>query len=111
MKCGKLAWPMLSHNSQLSDGKGQKLVRTDSLIIKNLKTNKVLQIYREIGKKPVLSFGNSSGDEAMHNYCLSNTEHRTKVFMLVADDNVRDHAHTGWRETERRTHPRGSVYK
>ena len=24
MKCGKLAWPMLSHNSQLSDGKGQK---------------------------------------------------------------------------------------
>ena len=31
----------------------------------------------------------------MHNYCLSNTEHRTKVFMLVADDNVRDHAHTG----------------
>ena len=102
---------MLSHNSQLSDGKGQKLVRTDSLIIKNLKTNKVLQIYREIGKKPVLSFGNSSGDEAMHNYCLSNTEHRTKVFMLVADDNVRDHAHTGWRETERRTHPRGSVYK
>ena len=94
MKCGKLAWPMLSHNSQLSDGKGQKLVRTDSLIIKNLKTNKVLQIYREIGKKPVLSFGNSSGDEAMHIYCLSNTEHRTEVFMLVADDDVRDHAHT-----------------
>ena len=98
MQCGKLAWPMLSHNSQLSDGKGQKLVRTDSLIIKNLNTNKVLQIYREIGKKPVLSFGNSSGDEAMHNYCLSNTEHRTKVFMLVADDNVRDHAHTGGRK-------------
>ena len=24
MQCGKLAWPMLSHNSQLSDGKGQK---------------------------------------------------------------------------------------
>jgi hypothetical protein len=40
----------------------------------------------------VLSFGNSSGDEAMHNYCLSNTEHRTATFMLVADDDVRDHA-------------------
>ena len=73
-------------------GKDEWLVRTDSLIIKNLKTNKVLQIYREIGKKPVLSFGNSSGDEAMHNYCLSNTEYRTEVFMLVADDDVRDHA-------------------
>ncbi|MCR5239125.1 MAG: hypothetical protein K6E15_03020 [Prevotella sp.] len=34
-----------------------------------------------------------------------------QVFMLVADDDVRDHAHTRGRETERRTHPRGSIYK
>ena len=68
------------------------LVRTDSLIIKNLKTNKVLQISQEIGKVPVLSFGNSSGDQAMHNYCLSNTKHRSAAFMLIADDDARDHA-------------------
>jgi len=68
------------------------LVRTDSLIIKNLKTNKVLQISQEIGKVPVLSFGNSGGDSAMHNYCLSNQEHRTAAFMLIADDDARDHA-------------------
>ena len=68
------------------------LVRTDSLIIKNLKTNKVLQISQEIGKVPVLSFGNSSGDQAMHNYCLSNPKHRTAAFMLIADDDARDHA-------------------
>ena len=73
-------------------GKDEHLIRTDSLIIKNLKTNKVLQIAQEIGKVPVLSFGNSSGDCAMHNYCLSNTKYRTAVFMLVADDDVRDHA-------------------
>ena len=73
-------------------GKEEYLVRTDSLIIKNLKTNKVLQISQEIGKVPVLSFGNSSGDCAMHNYCLSNKKHRTATFMLVADDDVRDHA-------------------
>jgi hypothetical protein len=73
-------------------GKEEDLVRTDELIIKNLKTNKVLQISQEIGKVPVLSFGNSSGDCAMHNYCLSNTKYRTAVFMLVADDDVRDHA-------------------
>lgn len=73
-------------------GKDEYLVRTDSLIIKNLKTNKVIQISQEIGKVPVLSFGNSSGDEAMHNYCLSNKKYRTATFMLVADDNVRDHA-------------------
>ncbi len=73
-------------------GKDEHLVRTSELIIKNLKTNKVLQISQEIGKVPVLSFGNSSGDCAMHNYCLSNSKHRTAAFMLVADDDQRDHA-------------------
>ena len=73
-------------------GKNEYLVRTDSLIIKNLKTNKVRQISQEIGKIPVLSFGNSSGDQAMHNYCLSNPKYRTATFMLVADDDARDHA-------------------
>ena len=73
-------------------GREEDVVRTDELIIKNLKTNKVAQIAQEIGKVPVLSFGNSSGDCAMHNYCLSNKKHRTATFMLVADDDARDHA-------------------
>jgi phosphoserine phosphatase len=73
-------------------GKDEDLVRTDELIIKNLKTNKVLQINQEIGKVPVLSFGNSGGDSAMHNYCLSNPKYKTAVFMLIADDEARDHA-------------------
>jgi phosphoserine phosphatase len=72
-------------------GKEENLIRTDELIIKNLKTNKVLQIIQEIGKVPVLSFGNSGGDCAMHNYCLSSS-HRSAAFMLIADDDVRDHA-------------------
>ena len=70
----------------------EDLVRTDELIIKNLKTNKVLQISQEIGKVPVLSFGNSSGDCAMHNYTLGNQQYKTAAFMLVADDDARDHA-------------------
>ena len=70
----------------------EDLYRTDELIIKNLKTNKVKQIAQEIGKVPVLSFGNSGGDSAMHNYCLSNEKYRTEAFMLVADDDQRDHA-------------------
>jgi len=72
--------------------KAENLIRTDELIIKNLKTNKVLQISQEIGKVPVLSFGNSGGDCAMHNYCLSNPKYKTAVFMLIADDEARDHA-------------------
>ena len=72
-------------------GTDENLVRTDELIIKNLKTNKVLQIAQEIGKVPVLSFGNSGGDCAMHNYCLANPL-RSAAFMLIADDEARDHA-------------------
>jgi phosphoserine phosphatase len=69
------------------------LKRTDELIIKNLKTNKVLQISQEIGKVPVLSFGNSGGDCSMHNYCLGeNQKYRSAAFMLVADDDQRDYA-------------------
>ena len=73
-------------------GREEDLVRTDELIIKNLKTNKVLQISQEIGKVPVLSFGNSGGDSAMHNYALGNTKYKTAAFMLIADDEARDHA-------------------
>ncbi|MCR4911935.1 MAG: haloacid dehalogenase-like hydrolase [Bacilli bacterium] len=72
----------------------ESILRTDELIIKNLKTNKVKQITQEIGKTPVLSFGNSGGDSAMHNYCLGNQKYKnnTKAFMLIADDDDRDHA-------------------
>ena len=73
-------------------GKEEDILRTDELIIKNLKTNKVLQITQEIGKVPVLSFGNSGGDCAMHNYCLGNSQYKTAAFMLIADDEERDHA-------------------
>ena len=72
-------------------GSDEDIIRTDELIIKNLKTNKVKQIAQEIGKIPVLSFGNSSGDSAMHNYCLSNPKYKTETFMLIADDEAEDH--------------------
>ena len=67
------------------------VVRTDHLLIKNLKTNKVLQIAQEIGRQPVLSFGNSSGDVSMHNYTIHNNVYKSAAFMLVADDDVRDY--------------------
>ncbi len=72
-------------------GVDEDLIRTDELIIKNLKTNKVKQIAQEIGKVPVLSFGNSSGDSAMHNYCMGNKKYKSEAFMLIADDEDEDH--------------------
>ena len=67
------------------------LIRTDKLLIKNLKMNKVLQIAQEIGRQPVLSFGNTSGDVSMHNYTLYNNRYRSAAFQLIADDEVRDY--------------------
>ena len=67
------------------------LVRTDRLLIKDLKTNKVLQIAQEIGRQPVLSFGNSSGDVSMNNYALYNNRYKSAVFQVIADDDVRDY--------------------
>ena len=72
-------------------GKEESIIRTEEFLIKDLKTNKVLQISQEIGKVPVLSFGNSGGDAAMHNYCLGNPL-KSAAFMLIADDPERDHA-------------------
>jgi hypothetical protein len=67
------------------------LVRTDKLVIKNLKTNKVLLIAREIGRQPVLSFGNSGGDSSMLNYTIFHNRYKSAAFMLIADDEVRDY--------------------
>ena len=77
---------------QFNDSGEDKLVRGDELIIKNLKMNKVQQIAQEIGKQPVLSFGNSSGDVSMHEYTVSNNKYKAMAFMLIADDTERDHA-------------------
>ena len=70
---------------------GDDVIRTDRLLLKNLKMNKVTQIVQEIGRKPVLSFGNSSGDVSMHMYTISDNPYRSAAFMLVADDDVRDY--------------------
>ena len=70
---------------------GDDVIRTDKLIIKNLKMNKVTQIVQEIGHKPVLSFGNSSGDVSMHMYTIHKNPYRSAAFMLIADDEARDY--------------------
>ena len=71
------------------------IVRTDRMLIKNLKMNKVKAIVKEIGRQPVLSFGNSSGDVSMHNFTLFNNRYRSAAFMLIADDEERDYGNAG----------------
>ena len=57
----------------------------------NAKTSKVDAIVREIGKQPVLAFGNSSGDLAMEIYTISGNPYRSAAYMVLADDEVREY--------------------
>ena len=68
-----------------------KVILGEDLILKTIKMNKVSAISQEIGKVPVLSFGNSSGDVSMAQYVLNNDQYETKAFMLLCDDLVREH--------------------
>ena len=67
-----------------------ELVYNGEFIVKNLNMNKVYHIIREIGKRPVLSFGNSVGDSSMANYVISNKDHKGLAFMLLCDDTERE---------------------
>ncbi|HCI73652.1 MAG TPA: haloacid dehalogenase-like hydrolase [Lachnospiraceae bacterium] len=55
------------------------------------KSNKAAAIMREIGKHPVLAFGNSSGDYSMLNFAESNPDHTGNGFFVVCDDTVREY--------------------
>ena len=65
-----------------------KVIMKGSLVTKNQKTNKVFSILDEIGKTPILVFGNSSGDLAMAQYTVTNGG---KGYMLLCDDTERDY--------------------
>ena len=70
---------------------GDCLVRTDRELVANIAANKVLQIARDIGKQPVLCFGNSFVDVSMLNYTIYDNPYRSAAFMIIADDEVREY--------------------
>lgn len=69
--------------------KDDSLVR-GKFVIKNLQMNKVSVIAQEIGKQPVLAFGNSSGDTSMLNYTITNNKYKSMSFFLLCDDVERE---------------------
>ncbi len=60
------------------------------LTTKNLKMNKVVVIEHEIGKQPVLAFGNSGGDTSMLNYAIAGNKYRSLSFFVICDDLTRE---------------------
>lgn len=85
---------------------GDQIVFDGSYEGENAKVSKVDAIVREIGKQPVLAFGNSSGDVAMLTYTLSQNPYPSAAFMVLADDAEReygkpdgaDEKRSGWEE-------------
>lgn len=61
-----------------------------NFLMKNLKTNKIVGIIREIGKQPLLAFGNSGGDSCMANYAINNNKYESLAFMVCCDDVIRE---------------------
>ncbi len=60
-------------------------------VIKTLNFNKIVSIVQEIGKQPVLAFGNSSSDSSMANYALFDNKYKAMAFMLCCDDLEREY--------------------
>ena len=60
------------------------------LTTKNLKFNKVVAIQNEIGKQPVLAFGNSGGDTSMLNYAITGNKYKSLSFFVICDDTERE---------------------
>ena len=68
----------------------EKIVISGEPLIDNGKTRKIFSILNQIGKKPVLAFGNSMGDSGMFEYTLQNNKYNCAAFMVICDDVERE---------------------
>jgi hypothetical protein len=89
----------VASNMDFKYAEGDELVYTGGFIQKDLNANKVIYIEREIGKRPVLAFGNSGSDTSMMNYAIdSRNPYPAQAYMVVADDSVREWGKQDWAE-------------
>lgn len=68
----------------------EKIVISGNFFRENAKTAKIFSILNQIGKKPVLAFGNSSGDSGMLEYTLQDNKYRSMSFFVICDDTTRE---------------------
>lgn len=86
--------------------KDDATVMGGQLVTKDVKANKPYIIANEIGKQPVMSLGNSSGDSSMANYVVNNNKYKSLALMLCCDDTDRD-----WGETDKAEKMRSDCQK
>ena len=68
----------------------EKVVISGKPLLDNAKTIKIFSIMNQIGKKPVLAFGNSGGDSGMLEYTLQDNKYRSMSFFVICDDTTRE---------------------
>lgn len=87
------------YNTDYKYVNGNTLIYTGDLLQKNLNANKPIYIEREIGKRPVLAFGNSGSDTSMMDYAIdTKNKYPAEAYMVIADDNVREWGTSDWKE-------------
>ena len=72
------------------DRNKEKIVISGKPLNNNGKTRKIFSILNQIGKYPVLAFGNSSGDSGMLEYTLQNPKYKSAAFYVLCDDVERE---------------------
>ncbi len=108
-QCIGMSYSMVASGQGDTDGldyvytKDDEVILGGDLIIKTIKMNKVSQIALEIGKVPVLSFGNSSGDVSMARYVEDNEKYEGRAYMVLCDDLTREHGNEEKAESMRKT--------
>lgn len=73
---------------------GERVERGGKATSSNVSFTKIKNIVEEIGQKPVLAFGNSTGDYAMFRYVTDNNPYPSAAFCLLCDDTERDYGNT-----------------
>ena len=76
--------------NHIYDRHKEKIVISGEPLIDNGKTRKIFSILNQIGKKPVLAFGNSMGDSGMLEYTLQDNKYNCAAFYVLCDDIERE---------------------
>ena len=85
------------------DRHGEKVVISGERLIENGQTAKIFSILKQIGKKPVLAFGNSMGDSGMFEYTLQDNKYSSAAFCVLCDDTQRELGNTAKADKMKKT--------
>ena len=90
-KAEEMGWqtPVIMETYGFDDLKGQRVVR-GLFKQKCTKWSKVDIMTRQLGRKPILTFGNSSGDYPMFEFVTTGNSYPSMAFCLLCDDVERE---------------------